>query len=73
MIKLQKLEDIAPGAASEALEILLGGMDVERRGVFLMKWAEPAKAAPGRPQGHELADDLDDVRNLSDVLSYGLW
>jgi hypothetical protein len=48
-------------------------MDVERRGVFLMKWAEPAKAAPGRPQGHELADDLDDVRNLSDVLSYGLW
>ena len=73
MIKLQKLEDVTPRTTAKALEILLRGVNVERRRILLMEWAKPSMAAPGRPQSHELADDLDDVRNLSDFLSYGFW
>ncbi len=59
---LHEAEDIARNSAAEAVKELVGGVDRERRRLFLVKRAQPLVILrAGLAQLHVLADDADDV------------
>ena len=68
---LDKGEDIAPFMAAEAVKDLLGGVDVEAGGFFLVKGAEGGEVGPRPFQGQVGADDIHDVAGGADLFAGG--
>ena len=63
-----ELENVAAGAAAEAVVDLLDGMDGERRRLFGVKWAQAGEILAALFQAHVFADHADDVRLLFDAI-----
>ena len=61
VVQLDELEDVAAGAAAEAVEEPLVAVDVERRRLLAVKRAEPLPRRAAAPQRDALLDDLHDV------------
>ena len=57
----EELEDVAAGAAAEAIEEALVAIDVKRRRLLAMKRAEAFVALAGELERRDLADEVDDV------------
>ncbi len=67
----QEFENVAAGAAAEAVVDLLDGMDGEGRRFFGMKWAEADEILAALLQAHVFANHADDVRLLFDAIGEG--
>ena len=64
---LNERHDVAALAAAEAVEAPSALADGERRGLFVVKRAQPLhRPDPGRPQRDVVADDVDDGAALLD-------
>jgi hypothetical protein len=61
-------EDIAAGVAAEAVPALLLGVNIEGGMLFTVEGAESAEGAARFGQGDMLADDVNDVQFLFDVV-----
>jgi hypothetical protein len=67
-----ELENVAAGAAAEAEEDLLVGVDREGGGLLVVKGAVGLVVAPSPPESRDvLAHDLDDVEFLANQLYDG--
>src|ERR1043166_9559144 len=58
----EEFEDVAAGAAPEAVEQTLVAIDVKRRRLLATKRAETLVALAGELERRDLADEVDDVR-----------
>ena len=67
----QEFENVAAGAAAEAVVDLLDGVDREGRRFLGMKWAEADEILAALFQAHVFADHADDVRLLFDAIGEG--
>ena len=68
VVQFDELEDVALGAAPEAMEEPLIAVDVERRRFLSMKRTEPLPRGPAAAQRHPFLDDLHDVGVRLEVL-----
>jgi len=59
-----KIEDIAPGSASETVVELVIRIHLERRGLLLMEWTQPDVAVARAAQMDRPAYHLDNVHCL---------
>ncbi len=64
----EKLEDIAPMPAAEALEDLLARIDEKGGGLFLIKGTERLVFRPRLFQRHVSPNDVDDVAGMAHLL-----
>ena len=73
MVALDEGEDIAAGAADEAVENLLGGDDAHGGGVVIVEGADADILSAFGLEGDALADDGDDIRRIADALDIIVW
>src|SRR5262249_48328218 len=65
----QKTEDIATGMAAKAIKKPLHGAHGKRRGLLLMKRAQPLSVSASPLQLDIVADDIDDIRPEQNFLN----
>ena len=71
VVLLDEAEDVAAGAADEAVKDLLAGHDRHGGVVVLVEWAEADVLAALGLERDVLADDAHDVRRFADPLDIG--
>ena len=73
VVSLDEGEDIAPGAADEAVEYLLGGDDAHGGGVVVVEGAEADILPALGFEGDAVADDSNDIGRVFDALDIIVW
>src|SRR5690349_10300540 len=68
----EKLEDVAAGAAAEAVEESFVAIDMKRRRLLAMKRTESFVALPGELERRDLADEVDDVRRTAHLRDHAV-
>lgn len=66
LILHDEAENIPANSASETVIQLTGGINMEGRGLFLVKWAESDVTAPGSTQGNHLPNYINNINGLFD-------